>query len=199
MPLIIPPGFVQASFVFTGIPGTQPYVTTLGLDSSDWGGDFVSLANFAKANYAENLGPVTNNALTLDRVTLFIGDDGPSGSVDSDTEPTAMTDASVFGPTAMSLIARKNTAERGRRGRGRMFLPGTAAEAAVEEDGSVTTGQITEVNTRLATFLEVFVEGDDPDPAAPPVLFHSLAPADPTPISSLTVAPLVGWIGGRIR
>lgn len=199
MPLIIPPGFVSASFVLTGSDGTEPYVTTLGLDTSAYGGDFVSAANQAKAIYHAAFTSETNDALTLDRVSLAIGSDGPSGSVDSTTEPNPMTNTGTFAPTAMSVIARKQTATYGRRGRGRMFLPGTVLENAVEADGSLTPSAIVGYNAALNYFYETLTEGDAGGAPLPPVLFHSQAPADPTPILSFSVAPLVGWIRGRIR
>lgn len=199
MPLIIPPGFVQASFVFSGVPGTAPYVTTLGIDSSDWGGDFVGLANTLKTDYFNAFGARTNNDLTLDRVTLYIGDDGPSGSVDSDTPPIPMTASAEMAPTAMALIVRKQTASYGRRGRGRMFLPGTCPENVINENGGIQGGYVTTINTALGVFYTALTEGVLTEPVRPPVLFHGTAPADPDPITAFTLAPLVGWIRGRIR
>ena len=199
MPLIIPPGFCQASFVLTGAVGTQPYVTTLGVDTSGYGGDFVAAANYLGSAYATAFAPMTNQDLQLDRVTLFVGSDGSSGSVDSTTSPYPMASAASMGPTAMSVIARKNTNDIGRRGRGRMFLPGSAAEGEVTESGSLTTTFTEGVNDILVTFYELLATPVDPEDALPPVLFHGSAPADPTPILGFSAAPLVGWIGGRIR
>lgn len=199
MTLIIPPGFCNAAFVFTGDIGTQPYVTTLGVDSSLYGGDFVGLANGLMGEFAEAMAGRITQDLTLDRVTLAVGSDGPGGSVDSTNVPISMTLASTVGPTAMSLIARKSTNELGRRGRGRMFLPGTAIETGVNPDGSLTEGMIGDTNAALAALYEGLTDPAIMPFAAPPVLFHSQAPADPTPIEAFTVSTLVGWIRGRIR
>lgn len=199
MTLVIPPGFGLASFVFTGPVGTQPYVTTLGVDLSAAGGDFVAAANGLKTAYFNVLGPETSSALTLDRVTLAIGQDGPGGSVDSDTAPATSTRSGSFPPTALSAIARKVTNQFGRRGRGRMFLPGVVSENEVDQDGSVVVARRNALNTALTTLFDNLVAGTSTPFPMPPVLLHSTAPTDPTPLTGFVVSDTVGWIRGRIR
>jgi hypothetical protein len=197
--LIVPPGFGQAAFIFNTDSGTGPIVTTLGVEMPEAGGDFVGVANALKTIYTNNFGTLTSNALTLERVSLYIGQEGPSGSVDSDTAPTAMSNTGVFGPMAMSTILRKVTQNPGRRGRGRMFLPGTAPEANVEEDGSISSAQRSAIQTAADSFFDDLVGDGMGEVATPPVLLHSSAPADPSPLTGFAVADLVGWIRGRIR
>lgn len=199
MSLVIPPGFGLASFVLTGDVGTQPYVTTMGLDLSDAGGDFVLAANQAKAVYATTIGVETSEALSLDRVTLAVGQDGPGGSVDSDTPPDEFTRSGSFPPTAMSAIMRKVTNDLGRRGRGRMFLPGVISENEVDQDGSIVPARITALNEVVQEFVLELGLGATPGPAMLPVLLHSTAPTDPTPLTNVTISSTVGWIRGRIR
>lgn len=199
MTLVIPPGFGLAQFVLTGPAGTQPYVTTLGVDLSAAGGDFVVAANSAKSAYASTIGTTTSSALTLDRVTLSVGQDGPGGSVDSNTPPTTFTRTGSFPPTAMSAIARKVTNDLGRRGRGRMFIPGVLSENEVDEDGTVVAARRTALNTTMGSFFAALVEAGAGEVALEPVLLHSSAPTDPTPITAFAVSDLVGWIRGRIR
>ena len=198
MSLVIPVGFASAAFVFTSSTGTAPFVTTLGVDITAAGGDFVTVANDLKSRYAGNLSALHSNALTLDRVTLSIGQDGPGGSVDSDTPPSAMTGAGAAGPMAMAVIVRKVTNSLGRSGRGRMFLPGSAYETSVDPDGSVTPAYRATINTALQAFYDDLV--NDIGINTPPVLLHGpTGPATPTPITNLVASDLVGWIRGRIR
>lgn len=202
MSLVIPPGFGSAAFVLTGTPGTQPYVTTLGLDLSEYGGDFVLAANTAKAAYFAAFSAVTSSNLVLDRVTLTVGSDGPGGSVDSTSGPAAMTRTGSFPPTALSAIARKSTSVLGRRGRGRMFLPGVVNEDQVDQDGSITNAGRTAVQGALNTFFNELVTPTDPGALPlPPVLLHGpgLPVLPPTPIEGFTVSDTVGWVRGRIR
>jgi hypothetical protein len=197
--LIVPPGFAQAAFIFGTEVGTGPIVTTLGVSLENAGGDFVEAANQIKQHYADAFGTVTSNALTLDRVSLYVGSDGPSGSVDSDTPPIAMSNTGVYGPIAMSAILRKVSQDPGRRGRGRMFLPGSAPEANVEEDGSLNSAQRAAITTAAQAFFTDMTTTIVPAGPFPPVILHSQAPADPSPLTGFAVSDLVGWIRGRIR
>lgn len=198
--LVIPPGFGSAAFVLTGAVGTQPYVTTLGLDLRDYGGDYSAAAYDAFFSYATHIMAETSNQLTLDRVTLSVGADGPGGSVDSTNAPVAGSKSGQFPPTACSLIARKSTNVLGRRGRGRMFIPGVLGEADIDQDGTVQAGKRTSLNTVLNAFYLELRVGSGGTPM-PPVLLHGPAavPLPPTEISGLTCSDLVGWIRGRIR
>lgn len=199
MTLIVPPGFANASYVFTSDTGTQPFVTTIGVDISAYSGDHVSAANACFTAWSSTMQSSTDSALTLDRVSLAIGQDGPSGSVDSDFSPSAMTRTANGVPMAGCAIARKVTSEIGRRGRGRMFLPGSLNNGEVDEGGNVSSARVTSLNTALDAFYDALVAGPVTFDPVPPYLFHSQAPTDPTPIEGLAVAQLMGWIRGRIR
>jgi len=196
--LVIPPGYGNAAFTFTGAVGTQPYITTLGVDISDYGGDHVAAANTLKLTFANAFATEMSSALTLDKVTLSVGQDGPGGSVDSDTPPDSFTRSGQFPPTAMSCIVRKVTNDLGRRGRGRMFIPGIVSENEVGEDGSIVPARQTAISTVLQDWYQ---ELSEPlaGIALQPVLFHASAPTIPTPITGFAVSDLVGWIRGRIR
>jgi hypothetical protein len=136
-------------------------------------------------------------------VTLSVGQDGPGGSVDSNIAPSPGTANGVYPPTAMSPIARKVTNQFGRAGRGRMFLPGAVSEAEVDQDGTLITASRTALNTALNNFRLDLITGNpgaegSNNIGVPPFLLHS-SPLAPTPIESLIVSDLVGWIRGRIR
>lgn len=197
MPLIIPPGFGSAAFVFTSTTGTPPIVTTIGVDLSDVTIGMVGAANAMMAAYVEHLIPETDNSLTLDHVTLTVGQDGPGGSVDSSNAPVVGTRGGTGPPVSMATIVRKVTNVLGRRGRGRMFVPGLLTTTQVDENGIISAVRRDEIDAVLTAWATEFSQ--TPTTAMPPVLLHSSAPADPTPIVDLTTASLVGWIRGRIR
>lgn len=202
MSLVIPPGFGLASIVLNGPDGTQPYVTTIGVGLSDAGGDFVGVANRVLQTYASAFDTLTNEDLTFDRVTLLVGSDGGNGSVDSDIAPMVAVRSGPMAPTAMSLIARKNTAVLGRRGRGRMFIPGVLADGDVAANGAIEPESRPIFQEALDNFMTgLSLVGTSPYPIAPPYLLHSegSASTSPTPITSLSTAPLVGWVRKRIR
>lgn len=199
MTLIIPPGFGSASIVMTATVGTPIFVTTIGVDLDAFGGDFVLAANRVMASYATTIGAVTDSSITVDRVTLAVGDDGPGGSVDSDLTPVPGGRSGTMAPASMAAIVRKSTDSLGRRGRGRMFLPGVLTQIEVGEDGQIIPARISTLQTAVTAFEAALNQTTDPATTLPPVLLHSSAPADPSPITGLTVTPTVGWIRGRIR
>lgn len=198
MSLVIPPGYGNAAFTFTGPVGTQPYIFTLGVDISDYGGDHVQAANILKLSFASIFETEMTSQLTLDRVTLTVGQDGPGGSVDSDTAPDSFTRSGEFPPTSLSCIVRKVTNDLGRRGRGRMFIPGIVSENEVGQDGSIAASRRTAINNLMDAWYENLAYNATLS-SLQPVLFHSSAPTEPTIITSFAVSDLVGWIRGRIR
>ena len=204
MALSIPPGFGSAALVFSGAVGTAPYITTIGVDLSAAGGDFVAAANSVKSAFSQAFLPHLSNALSLDKCVLAVGQDGPGGSIDSDTSPYVGERNAAFPPTAMSTIGRKITNEIGRSGRGRMFIPGITAEVDVGQDGAISSEAREFVSSLMADFidnLENPVAGSIGQVSVPPVLLHAkkLNALPPTPIVGMTCAPLVGWVRGRIR
>nr|CRY94736.1 hypothetical protein [uncultured prokaryote] len=197
MALVIPPGYGSAQFVFNGPVGTQPFVTTIGLDLAAAGGDYVEVANNVKTWYAEAFQTVTTNALVLDHVTLRVGQDGPGGSVDSDSPPIVMQSTATFAPIAMAVILRKVTNDLGRRGRGRMFLPGTCNEAGIDADGTLNSSLRQDMIDASATFLSALFTPSF-GPPTPPVVLHSDG-STPSVLTNAAVSDTVGWIRGRIR
>lgn len=202
MSLVVPPGFGSAALIFTGSPGTQPYVTTIGVGLQDAGGDYVEVANKVMSSYAVAFANQWSSNLILERCSLFVGADGPSGSVDSDIPPVNSTRTGTFPPTAQSCIVRKVTNRLGRPGRGRMFLPGVLSEAEVDENGGVVTARRNAINGLAANFLTNLINTSPTwEFALEPVVLHgpSVTLNPPDPITGLVCSNYVGWIRGRIR
>lgn len=200
MSIIIPPGYGSASFVFTSNEGTEPFVCTLGVDLTAVGGEYVKAANKLMSTWMDTILEIQDTDVVLDRVSLLVGSDGGSGSVDS-TLPPLNGDRSIEGaPFAMSAIARKHTGSLGRSGRGRMFLPGTLGSGDTGQGGSVGSTRRAAINTALSEFYAALITTDTPGSILP-VLLHSEGSelTEPTLISGFSVAPLVGWIRKRIR
>jgi len=151
--LIIPPGFGNAAFVFTSTTGTPPIVTTLGVDLSAAGGDFVEAADVAMSAYASWLLPETDTSLTLDHVNLAVGDDGPGGSVDSSLAPQPGTRSGTGSPVSMSTIVRKVTNDIGRRGRGRFYVPALSLAQIDGAGGTVVSAGAIALRDAAATLV----------------------------------------------
>lgn len=200
MSLTIPPGFGLAAFVFTSSEGTEPFVTTLGVGLSEWGGNYVGAANFLFDAWATTLLDQQDSDMTLSKVQLTIGSDGPTGSVDSSNAAEAGARSVEGAPWAMSVIARKQTATVGRAYRGRMFIPGALASGDTAQGGAVSSTRVTAIQNALTAFrVELNVPSIPDGEVTPPVLLHSAGEIAPSPITGFTVSPLVGWIRKRIR
>lgn len=206
MTLIIPPGFGSAAIEIEGAAGTPTHITTIGINLSAAGGDFVAAANNVMQSYGRAMAGRTANNLIIQRVTLAVGSDGPGGSVVSSLSPVPGTLSGTFEAVAMAPIARKVTNDLGRRGRGRMFLPGVLPSTWTDQNGNISSTNRALLQTAINAFL-LGLELGTPSPVAPEVatpptpavLLHSSAPSTPSPILDMAIQSTVGWIRGRIR
>jgi hypothetical protein len=198
MARIIPAGFAEAAMVFTGGAGTAPYITTIG----------VSLVGIAPEDYQQsardifvawrdNMLKTQDDDLVFQRVDLAVGNGGAgSGSVSSDQPAVSGTNTGTFGPLAMSVVVQKLSADLGRRGKGRSFVPGSVTEDNVGPSGQITTGLATYVSTAYNDFL-LDLATPPVGSATSPVILHADG-STPTPITGARTSPTVGWIRGRI-
>lgn len=201
----IPVGFAQAAFIFTSDIGTPDFVTTIGVDLSDVGGNFLGAADHLFAAYGSTWMNTTSDHLVLDRVQLNIGlEEGGTGSVTSGKNPITGGDDGDIPPVNLCCIAQKVTNMLGRRGRGRMFLPGVLNETQVTEGGLLGDGVAADLADLGTNFLSAIRAPDVPGEVTPtitpmePVLFHDGLLA-PTPIISIAISPKVGVIRKRVR
>lgn len=202
VPLVIPPGFGNAAFIFDGTAGTPQFVTTLGVEIGTDPALYVPTANSLFQAYAQNLMSRTYSGLTLTKVSLAIGADGPSGSIDSDLAPVNGGLAGADAALSMSVIAQKRTGRIGRSGRGRMFLPGLLANEDVNPNGDFSNAVKTAIQTDVNGFFEDVLTGAALGEGNIPYLFHAEGTegdADPTAITSIQVQSKVGWVRKRIR
>lgn len=204
MALNIPPGYGQASIVWTGPLGTAPYVTTIGVATGSDPDLYVDIANLVFDAYYTAFGSTTNDALTLSRVTLLVGDADGNGSVDSTLTPRVGGNVSQMAPIAMAPILRKQTSELGRAGRGRMFLPGAIGETDVDDNGQLATLFVSGLSDAADDFLVYLSSGTvgvtTYTPAAAFLLHNETSPSPlPSQILNMVPSPTVGWIRKRLR
>lgn len=201
MALVIPGGYALASVTVVGTDGTSPFVTTCGINYNTVPGlDLTDAANQVFQAYVQAFGALTFNNYTIQKASVFVTGEGGSGSVDSNVAPfQGLRVGPRQEPIAMALIMRKNTAQFGRTGRGRMFIPGVLDEGNVTPSGSIEPATVGDFTAAGSVFFEQLA--DLPDAPVQPFLLHNEGSpiTAPTPITSFTPAPLVGWIRKRIR
>lgn len=200
MGVTVPPGFGLAAFHLTADFGTPDFVTTIGLDLSVAGGDFEAAVEAAYAAYATTIMTQTLTSYTLTGCSLTVGQDGSSvGSLQSASTPIPGSRSGQSEAAAMAVIARKMTAQLGRRGRGRMYVPGWLEVDQAQPSGEMVPGVFTALQDALDDFYDA-LQGDEgvTSPLNGAVLLHADGGA-PTPITALQLVTKVGWIRKRIR
>lgn len=199
MARIIPVGYGEAAFVFTGAGGTAPYVMTLGIDLGALDPtEVVVAANDLLNIYMEAFDDVISTSITLDHVDIAVGlANGSSGTVTSTTPPQAGDRTGDTASLALAPVLTKSTGYLGREGRGRCFGVGMLAPGDVDPSGSIGSGKRTDLALRWNTFLGNLTDVPTGGPLLP-VLFHNDPTLDPTVIISGGCSPKAGYIRQRV-
>lgn len=193
--MIIPTGYAQANFRYTGSSSPHGAEWTLGLDVGGVAGDPDDVAQLLYSNYdTSGIQGVLTIGWSLVEVYVKFGpqETGPSGSKFGGLPGDSTSDA-VEPNTA--LLVHKNTAFGGRAGRGRAYLPGFS-DTSVLDNGSIIPATLDAVNGFLTTFRNKIITDD----LIPVVLHGPGSPlTTPTPIVSLTADSRVATQRRRLR
>nr|CRY97247.1 hypothetical protein [uncultured prokaryote] len=198
--LLIPSGFASAAIIHTGSIGTGPFICTFGVDITDSEFVPVDAANSIFDNWADAILPEMTQYLTLDRVILTVGSNTGNGSVESTrTALPGGVAAGDYPPRAQSAIIRKSTAQLGRAGRGRMFVPGVLDEPDVGADGILDPVRQAELTSAFIVLLGALADDTSEGQVSTPMrLLHS-SNETPSVVLGMACANKVGWVRGRIR
>lgn len=121
--------------------------------------------------------------------TVRLGQDGADPIVGTDTGSIAGSRSGESPSPNVAVLIHKRTAAGGRRNRGRMFVPWGVTDAEVNEDGTLLGTVISPWNGALNSWRTLLTTA-----SLPPVVLHSVGltlPGVPTPITSMTVDPVV--------
>src|SRR6478752_1973151 len=179
--MIIPVGFAQANWTFTGNAVAFPGEVTMGFDVTAWVGDAQDAADFLFTTWADTIGQYQTTATVLSSCLVKYGPNVTGASaIHSGADAGSLADDPA--PSAVSWLVRKSTLAGGRAGRGRMYIPGIG-DAAVGMQGSIFVANLTAFQVKVDAFLTA-VNGAD----LTPVLLHGAGSpiTTPTPITALT-------------
>lgn len=203
MSLIIPPGFLQAVYTFQLLDDTEPIVTTLGheIDTAS-GASGAQAADDLFVGFATHIMPELNNRYILTGVDAYVGQDGPGPLVYTSTEAPENGGATAAPlPQNCAYLIRKRTDLAGRRGRGRMYIPG-CREDQVDPTGLVASGMVTALQTAFDNFYE-YLTAAVGGRYYPPVVLHRSEGAGveppPTPITTFTAENRIATQRRRLR
>lgn len=203
MALIIPPGFLQAVYVMRLTGDSEDMVTTCGheLDGAS-GANAEDAADDLFGAFAANIMEgFVGSPVSLVAVDVYIGSDGPN-VVNSSTEPPYPGGGSAtLVPQNTAFLVRKRTDLGGRRGRGRMYIPGVA-ESTVDNVGDLADATVTGLQVSLDNWYAALTSAVGAR-YYPPVVLHrsegaGIEPA-PTPITRFVMEKRVATQRRRLR
>lgn len=201
--LIIPPGFLQAAYTFSLANDSEPIIVTCGheIDGTS-GATGEEAANDLFSSFSTNIvTPLMSDEYTLEYVATYIGQDGPTLVNLSDETPVTGTVTASIVPQNTAYLIRKRTDLGGRRGRGRMYLPGV-----LENDVDSVGGLSTTITVPLQAGFDAWY--DDLTAMVggrlyPPVVLHRSegigAEPPPTPVTRFVVENKVATQRRRLR
>lgn len=185
MPLIVPPGYSQVSFLHNNpspmgskvvwsigwsAPPTQDYIDGF----SDW--------------WNTDMKPLTQPGLWLERIEMR----NEVAVMDATINNTGTSSGEFMAPQVTALI-QKRTGLAGRTNRGRMNWPGVLREADVDQGGTIAGSRQTSLQGAADSLMALATSTGDSV-----VLFHS-GSSDPTIITSLLVSPQTATLRRRNR
>lgn len=182
--MFIPNGFAQANFRYVG-PGV-PFGAewTIGIDVDQYAGTPSTLAGELAADYiAQSFQSIMAVGVDLSSVLVKYGPNATGATAEA-FATEAGTVASGASPNVAYLVS-KLTAQGGRRGRGRLYLPGVT-EAGINNSGTVLAATVTNIQTAF-TAMHALAIAD----SRPYVLLHSSTEHFPDLITSF-VAQSIG-------
>jgi hypothetical protein len=197
--VIIPPGFaeVAARITLAGDAQTMNIVFGIEVEVPPFTQDLANLVSLHTADFIRSL---TTTVYTYQGVDIAVGNDGAPTIFSSVTSAGVGEQAGSVLPQNSALLVHKRTARAGRRGRGRIYLPGIQ-ENQVDNVGGVATAWITAANTEGANWLS-----DLDGAGARMVLLHDTSTAVPPSavplpdvVTSLTTDPIIATQRRRLR
>lgn len=188
---IIPAGFGQVNFRFTGENAPTGAEITLGFENLNPNSVEDCLIDFSSAWGTANVPLLQADAITMSEVYVKLGpnETGPSGVLPQDHE--GLQASAALAPN-VSILVQKQTALGGRKHRGRFFMPG-APEEEVSSGGELTGSYLNDAQNTWDAFLGLLIAG----PYIPVVLHND--PTAPTPITSLAVSSTAATQRRRLR
>lgn len=199
MPKIVPPGFADVTLIWTQTGDNEPFFSTFGVELAAGVTDPVAVANNVNGIWQSAWTPasMSNQGVFVGtRVTL--GSDGPDpGATGESLVNVAGTSSSAHLPSNCAALSRKITSLGGRRNRGRMFLPSLYLnEGNVDQNGIIAGAALTSMRTQQDAFLTGLQGSALIDNM---VIFHSAAPATPTPVIDVTIEQKIATQRRRMR
>lgn len=189
--MIIPDGFAQITHVFSGAAAPTGAVVTYGIVNIDHS-SASDLAEAGHTLWAETILAVQNDDITL-ASTLCKNGPNSTGASAEFSDPQGGGNANAGAGPQVSYLVQKLTGHGGRKGQGRMFIPG-ATEADFDSSGVLDGTRFGVIQDAVGAFFD----GWDGSPHGL-ALLHSLDGDDPYDITALALSSRVATQRQRMR
>jgi hypothetical protein len=191
---VIPSGYAQINWQFTGSSLPHGADVTLGVDISSYGGNASAAASDAHDAWVDNMIPRQVNTVTLSNTHVKFGPNATGPAADAGS-PTAGGGGNPGISTQVAALVHKTTLFGGHAGRGRMFVPGLM-ESDVNQAGVLDSGTLGAWQTSVDGLLS-----DLGTALLIPVLLHGVGSplSTPSTITDFTVDSTVATQRRRLR
>lgn len=203
MALIIPPGYLQAVYVFLRDADSEEMVVTCGheLDAAS-GANSEDCADDLFGAFNTHLVPHLSSPTQFIGVVCYVGQDGGGSLVVESAQPAVRgPNTGTVVPQNTAALIRKRTGLAGRRGRGRMYWP-DVPESQVGNTGDLATSYMEPFQQGLDDWYEALT-GLVGGRLYPPVVLHrseGIGPEPlPTPITRFVLEGRVATQRRRLR
>lgn len=198
MPLVIPNDYGQITVDITNPADPEPFNITFGVSLAGIS-DYQAVVEGYAAATRTNLKVLTDSAYSWGPVEMRYDDGGVESSVIDYTVEAGTGTASDSLPSNCALLVHKRTALAGRRGRGRIYIPGVFGEE-VDDGGHLSTTYKNDVQSAIDAWLGDLVS-TSPDLFGM-WLLHSTgisATPSPTAVTALIIDPMIATQRTRLR
>lgn len=182
--MIIPTGFAHVAIPFKHLSLGRRAFITFGVHVTGGQPGPVAVADDAMTAFQTSLGTTIDSQVTYGAPEV-IYNLGGTELVGTGTSDAVGSSADARPPGQVAVLLSKRTGVRGRKNRGRFYLPWAVTEAAVDEVGNIDSSTVSDFQDLADDFLTNLVTA-----GLEMVILHNSV-GTPTDVIQLLVSPLV--------
>lgn len=188
MPLVIPTGYYEVSFIHRQNVTLREAVCTMGMQYT--GSSFAADAATVSGAWGTDIvAQIISNSYTHVRTTFRVA----AGIIADIPESTVGGNGSAAASPNVAFLITKQTGVPGRKNRGRLYLPGVA-ENSINAQGQVDATAQAFQTAQFATFY-----GDIGAVSFTPAILHNSATPSPTLVSQFVAQGVCATQRRRLR
>jgi hypothetical protein len=192
--MFIPAGYANVQFLMHDTSNQHQYLTAIGCHLE--AADLEDVAAGMNSAFYGNLSPFIGNDIEAVATRVILGTSNPQEPVTVEVpSESGGTSTSDSASPNVAILIKKQTAQGGRKNRGRMYIP-KPTEGGFDEAGVFSTGQYSALATAVGEMqadMEAIVGVDGL------YVLHNLSTDSPTLITNLVPDRMVATQRRRLR